>query len=122
MLQVLHINQNNQLGPFQVSMALPVHFAQKLCKRFFNYFHFYAKDSASIAPPILKYTYPSLERPWRSRDSDLDMVQMVNESLNLLTIDDPSNNESLGSEIYDRDEKNGKLPWKKTLNNTMFYL
>lgn len=54
--QVQRLNQTNQLGA-EVSIALPVHFAQKLARRVFQYFHFYATDSASIVPEILVPAY-----------------------------------------------------------------
>ncbi|KAJ4358622.1 uncharacterized protein N0V89_003206 [Didymosphaeria variabile] len=49
---VKRLNQRNQLGA-EVSIALPIHFAQKLARRVFDYFHFYATDSASLVPSIL---------------------------------------------------------------------
>ncbi|KAF2438743.1 hypothetical protein P171DRAFT_448822 [Karstenula rhodostoma CBS 690.94] len=53
---VKRLNRNNQLGG-DVSIALPIHFAQKLSRRFFSYFQFYTTDSASIYPDILQATY-----------------------------------------------------------------
>lgn len=32
---------------------MPIHFAQKLARRVFDYFHYYATDSASTVPDIL---------------------------------------------------------------------
>lgn len=38
-------------------MALPIHFAQKLARRVFDYFHYYASNSASIVPEIMDRSY-----------------------------------------------------------------
>ncbi|KAL5416593.1 hypothetical protein PMIN04_008094 [Paraphaeosphaeria minitans] len=53
---VKRLNQSNQLGA-EVSVALPIHFAQKLARRVFDYFHYYATDSASIVPDIIRPSY-----------------------------------------------------------------
>lgn len=59
-MQVKRLNKSNQLGA-EVSVALPIHLAQKLAKRVFNYFHYYVSNSASIVPDVIKKSFDQHE-------------------------------------------------------------
>ncbi|KAF1964669.1 hypothetical protein BU23DRAFT_575507 [Bimuria novae-zelandiae CBS 107.79] len=71
---VKRLNRSNQLGG-DVSIALPIHFAQKLSKRFSDYYHFYTTDSASIHPSILRNTFA--EGHLTGAESDRTMVHYI---------------------------------------------
>lgn len=114
-LQISHLNQRNQVGG-QVSVALPIHFAQKLAKRVFSYFYFYATNSASLEPNLQLYTY----------FGDIDEAYLMDEQMtayikSFFHEQAKVEENTLPPEKFRDVLRNSNL-WDAKLNDKMFYL
>ncbi|RMZ68815.1 hypothetical protein GMOD_00002676 [Pyrenophora seminiperda CCB06] len=109
-----HLNSNYQLGKNDsIAIALPVHFAQKLAKRMYDYFHFAVTNKYDNLSSILRrLEYPEAQ----AAENDKQMTEMMNEYLL------GYGNAQAGRGGYEIPPPVRKHPWLECLNEKMFYL
>ena len=107
-----HLNANYQLGKNEnIAIALPIHFAQKLAKRTYDYFRFAVTNQYdSLSSVLRRLEYPDE----KGAENDKQMVEMMNEYLLHYGGAQVS---SSSSEVPLR-----KNPWLENLDDKMFYL
>ncbi|KAE8831403.1 hypothetical protein PTNB73_09056 [Pyrenophora teres f. teres] len=107
-----HLNSNYQLGKnANIAIALPVHFAQKLAKRMYDYFRFAVTNQYDSVSSVLR----RLHRPdHEGAENDKEMTEMMNEYLLHY------GGASAASESSEAPAR--KNPWLENLDDKMFYL
>lgn len=107
-----HLNENYQLGKNDhIAIALPVHFAQKLSKRMYDYFRFAVTNLYDSLSSVLR----RLEHPdVKGAENDKQMTAMMNEYLLHYGDAQP------GSDAKQAPDR--KNPWLEILDDKMFYL
>jgi len=107
-----HLNSNYQLGKNDnIAIALPVHFAQKLAKRMYDYFRFAVTNQYdSLSSVLRRLEYPDEE----GAENDKQMTEMMNEYL----LHYGGTQAASGSSRTPL----RKNPWLENLDDKMFYL
>ena len=109
-----HLNANYQLGKNDnIAIALPVHFAQKLAKRMYDYFRFAVTNQYdSLSSVLRRLEYPDE----KGAENDKQMTEMMNEYLlhyGVAQVASPS-------ELSEAPLR--KNPWLENLDDKMFYI
>ncbi|CAO2647515.1 Nn.00g084370.m01.CDS01 [Neocucurbitaria sp. VM-36] len=107
-----NLNNSYQLGKnAKVDIALPVHYAQKLARRTFDYFHFAQSNRYDTMPGLLR-ALPHADED--AHKDDEDMTRLIKEYLHI--------QEARNVPEMQRFEIEQTNPWSKELNEKMFYL
>jgi hypothetical protein len=113
--QTAKLNLTSQLA-HQVSLALPVHYAQKLSRRMFDYFRWLARRDLSDVPPYARLTEA---KSYKSAGGNgKKMAKHVHEYI----IKDTTKEGEKPTLGIDPNWENRTVPWRSKLDDTMFYL